>query len=100
MAGRSASRFGRGAFRHEGGGGGVGDGVGVPCWALLPPGLGWLGPNVVEEVFGGSGSRCRRGAGLWLGLGLGCRLRSRRADGSRRAAGAGFVGAWALAAAG
>ena len=24
--------------------------VAAPCWALLPLGLGWLGPNVVEVV--------------------------------------------------
>ena len=47
---------------------------------LLPPGLGRLGPNVVEDVLGGSGLRCRRGAGLGLGFGLGCGLRSWRAD--------------------
>ena len=63
-------------------GGGAGDRGGAPCWALLPPGLHWLGPNVVEDVLGGSGSCCRRGAGLRLGLEFGCRLRSRRAGGS------------------
>ena len=41
---------------------------------LLLPGLGWLGPDVVEEVLGGSWSRCRCCAGLGLGLGLGCGL--------------------------
>ena len=81
MAGRGASCFDRGALRHEGGGGGVGDGGGAPCWALLPPGLGRLGPNVIEDVLGGSGSRCCRGAGLGLGLEFGCGLWSWRADG-------------------
>ena len=81
MAGRGASCFGRGALRYEGGGGGVGDGGGAPCWALLPPGRGRLGPKVIEDVLGGSGSRCCRGAGFGLGFGLGCGLRSWRADG-------------------
>ena len=49
------------------------------CWALLPPGLGRLGSNVIEDVLGGSGSRCHCGAKLGLGLGFGCGLRSRRA---------------------
>ena len=53
MAGRDASRLGRGALRHEGSGGGVGDGGGAPCWALLLPGLGWLRPEVVEDVLEG-----------------------------------------------
>ena len=82
MAGRGALGFGRGALRHEGGGGGVGEGGGARCWALLPPGLGWLGLNVIEDVLGGSGLRCRRGSGLELGLGFVCGLWSRRADGS------------------
>ena len=30
------------------GGGGIGDGGGAPWWALLPPGLGRLGLNVIE----------------------------------------------------
>ena len=67
MAGRGALCFGRGALRHGGGGGGIGDAGGAPCWVLLPPGLGRLGPNVIEDVPGGSGSRCRGGAGLGLG---------------------------------
>ena len=50
--------------RYEGGGVGVGDGGGAPCWALLPPGLRRLGPNVIEDVLGGPGWRCRRGAGF------------------------------------
>ena len=54
---------------------------GAPCWAPLPPGLGRLGPNVIEDVLGGPGSRCRRGAGFGIGFGLGCGLRSWRADG-------------------
>ena len=81
MAGRGASCFSRGAFRYEGGGSGVGDGGGAPCWVLLPLGLGRLGPNVREDVLGGSGSRCRRGARFGLGLRLGCGLRSCRAGG-------------------
>ena len=110
VAGRSALRFGCGALHHEGGCGGVGERGGAPCWALMPLGLGSLGPNVVEDVLGGSGSRCRRGAGLGLRLGFGCGLRSRRAWGLGgglaavlgfgRAAGAGFVGARTLAAVG
>ena len=97
MAGRGASRFGRGALRHEGGGGGVGNGGEAPCWALLPPGLGLLGPNVLEDVLGGSGLRCRRDARLGLGLAFGCLA---AVLGFAGAAGAGLVGAWALAAAG
>ena len=54
---------------------------GALCWALLPPGLQRLGPNVIEDVLGGPGSRCRRGAGFGLGFGLGCGLRSWRVDG-------------------
>ena len=81
MAGRGASCFGHGALRCEGGGAGVGDGGGEPCWALLPPGLGRLGPNVIEDVLGGPGSRCRCGAGFGFGFGLGFGLRSWRADG-------------------
>ena len=81
VAGRGASHFDRVALRHERGGAGVGDGGGAPCWALQPPGLGWLGLNVIEDVLGGSGSRCRRGAGLGLGIGFGCGLRPRRVDG-------------------
>ena len=53
LAGRGASCFGRGALRYEGGGGGVGDGGGAPCWVLLPPGPGRLGQNVIEDVLGG-----------------------------------------------
>ena len=44
-------------------------------------GLGRLGPNVIEDVLGGPGSRCRCGAGFGLGFGLGCGLLSWRADG-------------------
>ena len=76
-----ALKGGRGTLCHESGGGGIGDGGGAPCWALLLPGLGWLGPEVVEDVLGGSSSRCGRGAGLGLGLGFGCRLRPWCADG-------------------
>ena len=81
MAGQGASCFGRGALRYKGGGGGVGDGGGAPCWALLPPGLGRLGPNVIEDVLGGPGLRFRRGSGFGLWFGLGCGLRLWRADG-------------------
>ena len=63
-----ALRGGRGTLRHEGGGGGVSDGGGAPRWALLPSGLGRLGPDVVEDLLGGLGSRCRRGAGFGLGV--------------------------------
>ena len=80
VAGRGASCFSRGVLRHEGCGGSVGDGGGAPCWVLLPPGLGRLGPNVIEDVLGASGLRCRCGAGRGLGFGLGCGLRSWRAD--------------------
>ena len=69
--GRGLSRLGRGTLPHERGGGGVGDSGGVPCCELLLPGLGWLWPEIVEEVLGGWGSRCRRGAGLGLPFGLG-----------------------------
>ena len=104
MAGRGASSFGRGALRYEGGGGGVGDGGGAPCWALLPPGLGRLGPNVIEDVLGGPGSRCRRGAGFGLGFELGCGERSGGCLAAvlefGKVAGVGLVGAWALVAAG
>ena len=68
MAGRGASCFGRSALRYGGGGGGVGDGGGAPRWALLPPGLVRLGPNVIEDVLGKSGSRCCRGARFGLGF--------------------------------
>ena len=91
--GRGASRFVRGGLRHEGAGGGVGDSGGAPCWALLPPGLGWLGLNVQEDVLRGWGSRCRPGAGLGLGLGFGCGLRPRRTDGFGRLLGGG-LGFW------
>ena len=111
VAGQGASCFDRGALRHEGGGGGVGDGGRAPCWVLLPPGLGRLGPNVIEDVLGGSGLRCRRGAGLGLAFELGCRMQSWRADGFRWLSGSGLgfrlgcgcgprQGVWALAAAG
>ena len=74
VPGRGASCLDRGALRHEGSGGGVGDGGGVPCWALLLPDLGWLGPEAVEDVLGGWSWRCRCGAGLGLELGFGCGL--------------------------
>ena len=75
------SRLGRGTLCHEGGGSGVGDGGGALCWALLLPGLGWPGPEVIEDVLGESVSRCRRGARLGLGLGFGCRLKPWCANG-------------------
>ena len=53
MVGRGTSRLGRGAFRHEGGGGGIRDVGGAPCCSLLLPGLEWLGPEVVDDVIGG-----------------------------------------------
>ena len=109
MAGRGASCFGRGALRHEGGGVGVGDGGGAPSWALLPSGLGRLGPNVIEDVLGGPvcaavvapgldlgldlAAGCGRGALTGLGGCLGAVL------GFGWVAGVGLVGAWALAAA-
>ena len=105
MAGRGASCFGRGALRHEGGGGSVGDG-GV----LLPLGLGRLGLNVIEDVVGGSGSRCHRGAQLGFSLSLAaCCVRGALTGsggclaavlGFGWVAGAGLVGAWAGAVAG
>ena len=83
---------------------------GAPCCALLPPSLGRLGPNVIEDVLGGPGSRCRRGAGFGLGFDLaaGCG-RGALTDlggcfaavlGFGWVAGVGLAGAWALAAAG
>ena len=80
MAGRGASCLCRGALRYEGGGGGVGDGGGAPCWVLLSPGLERLGSNVIEDVLGGSVSCCHRGAWFSLWFGLGCGLRLWRAD--------------------
>ena len=110
MAGRGASCFGRGALRYEGGGGGVGDGGGAPCWALLPPGLGRLGPNVIEDVLGGRARAAVVAPGLDLGLGLaaGCGRGALTGLGGCLAAvlgfgwvaGVGLVGAWALAAVG
>ena len=69
------------ALPDEGGSGGVGDDVGAPCWAPLLPGLGCLGPDVVEDFFGGSVSRCLRGSGLWLEFVFRCGLRLWCADG-------------------
>ena len=110
MAGRGASCFGRGALRHEGGGGGVGDGGGASRWALLPSGLGRLGPNVIEDVLGGPARAAVVARGLDLGLGLaaGCGRGALTGLGGCLAAvlgfgwvvGVGFVGAWALAVAG
>ena len=110
MAGRGASCFGRGALRHEGGGGGVGDGGGAPRWALLPSGLGRLGPDLIEDVLGGRARAAVVAQGLDFGLGLaaGCGRGVLTGLGGCLAAvlgfgwvvGVGFVGAWALAAAG
>ena len=110
MAGRGASCFGRGSLRYEGGGGGVGDGGGAPRWALLPSGLGRLGPNVIEDVLRGPGWRAAVAPGLDLGLGLaaGCGRGALTGLGGCLAAvlglgwvaGVGLVGAWALAAGG
>ena len=90
VARRGALCFGRGALRHGGGGSGVGDGGGAPFWVLLSLGLGRLGPNVIEDVLGGLGSRCRCGAWLRLGFGPGCGLQSWRADGFRGLVGGGL----------
>ena len=108
MAGRGASCFGRGALRYECGGSGAGDGGGAPCWALLPPGLGRLGPNVIEDVLGGPGRAAVVAPGLDLGSGLaaGCGRGALTGLGGCLAAvlrfgwfaGVGLVGAWALAA--
>ena len=89
---------------------GVGNGGGAPCCALLPLGLGWLVPNVVEDVLGGRARDAVVAPGLGLGLGMaagsgrgapsglgGCLA---AVLGFGRAAGAGFVGAWVVAAAG
>ena len=57
-----------GAFRHEGGGDGVGAGGDTPCWVLLLPRLWYQGLEVKKDVSGG-----------WLsaaGLARGLRLRS------------------------
>ena len=104
------SCFGRGALRYEGGGCGVGDGGGAPCWALLPPGPGRLGPNVIEDVLGVRARAAVVAPGLDLGSGLaaGCGRRALTGLGGCLAvvlgygwvAGVGLVGAWALAAAG
>ena len=87
MAGRGAPRFGRGALRHEGGGGGVGDGGGAPRWALLPSGLGRLGPDVVEDVLVAPGLGLGLGWAAGVLTGLGGRL------GFGWVVGVGFVGA-------
>ena len=71
VLGSGASHFCRGAFWHERGGGGIGDGRGGACRALLMPGLCWQGPGVVEDVRGGLGLRCGLGARPGLGLGFG-----------------------------
>ena len=90
------SRLSRGALRNEGGLGGVDDGGEAPCWALLPQGLGWLGPEVVEDVLRGSGSRCRCGAGLGLELAIFCGLRPWCTDGFQwlLGGGLGFRAGW------
>ena len=40
----------------------------VAAASVLVGVLGWLGPEVLEDALGGSGSCCRRGAELGLGL--------------------------------
>ena len=110
VEGRGASCLSRGALCHEGGGGGVGDGGRAPCWVLLPPGLGPLGPSVIGDVIGGSHRAAVVGPGLGLGLGLAARCGRGALTGFGGClavflgfgwvAGAGLVGAWALAAAG
>ena len=110
VAGRGASCFGRGALRHEGGGGRVCDGGGALCWVLLPPGPGRLGPIVVEDVPGGRpcAAVVAPGFGLALGLAVGCGRGAPTGWGGCLAAVLGFgciagavlVGAWALAAVG
>ena len=77
---------------------------------LLPPGLGQLGPNVIEDVLGGRACAAVVAPGLGLGLGLaaGCGRGALMGLGGCLAAvlgfgwvaAAGLVGAWALAAAG
>ena len=74
VLGVSASRFGHGAVRHEGGGGSVSDGGGASCRALLLPGICWQGLEVVKDVRGGLALRFRLCAGLGLGLGFGSPL--------------------------
>ena len=72
VVGRGASRFGRGALRHEGGGAGVGDGGG----AAFGPGTAGAGCRRGHPR--GAGPRCRRGAGFGPGFGLGCGSRGGR----------------------
>ena len=93
------SRLCRGALRHEGGGAGVSDGEGAPCCALLPPGLGWQGLEIVEDIRGGLGLRCRRSARLGRGLGCGSGLEPRCGDGLGLLLGGG-LGWWPGVAAG
>ena len=95
--GLGSSRLGSGVLCHEGGGGGVGDGWGTQCWALLLPALGWLGLEVVEDVFRGLGPRCRRGPGLWLWLGFGSALGHQRVGVAAWQQSWVFAGAWARA---
>ena len=100
VVGRGAPRFGRGALHHEGGGGGVGDGGGAPRWALLPSGLGRLGPDVVEDILGGRARAAVVAPGLGLGLGLAAGRPLAAALGFGWVLGMGFAGEWALAAVG
>ena len=93
MAGRGASRLRHGALRHVGGGGGVGDSAAAPCLALLLPGLGWLGPEVVGDVLEGWARAVTVVPGPGVGLGFGSGLRQWCVNGFERAAGAGFAGA-------
>ena len=75
---------------------------GAPRWALLPSGLGRLGPDVIEDVLGGQACAAVVLPGLDLGLGLAAGLGGCLAAvlGFGWVVGVGFVGAWALAAAG
>ena len=73
--GCGALRLCRGVFRHEGSGGGVGDGSGALGPALLLLGSWRQGLGVVEDVVGGwacaAGLAPRSGLGLGLTVGLG-----------------------------
>ena len=93
VLGCGASCFGRGVFRHESGGGRVGDCGQAPCWALLLPGLWRQGLEVVEDVRGRQ--RLRGWLGAWLGLRLefGSGMRRRCGGGSGVLLG-GVLGWW------
>ena len=74
LRGCIASRPCRGAFRHEGGCGGVYAGGGASCRALLLPGSWRQELEVEDDVRWGLDLRCRLGAGLGFGLGFGGEL--------------------------